>query len=76
MNSIRSFANGVIAHRMPAPSAPIEVAAPPGISPNALDAILESLDAINRRQVRMETRLVRLLKDHGLDTNGRPMETM
>lgn len=57
-----------------APPTWTEVPAPPGVSPSVLDAILESLDAINRRQVRMETRLVSLMKDHGLDTQGRPVD--
>ena len=51
-----------------------EVFAPRGLAPSALDAILESLETINRRQVRMETRLVRLMKDHGLDSAGNPTD--
>ena len=56
----------------PVTTPPIEVAAPHGVSPNALDAILESLQALNRRQTRIETRLVRLMKDQGLDASGEP----
>ena len=59
-----------------ADAGPIEVAAPPGVSPNALDAILESLKVMNRRQIRIETRLVLLMKDHGLDSSGRPADML
>lgn len=59
-------------HRVPAPLARTEATAPAGVSPNTLNAVLQSLDTINRRMVRIETRLVCLMKDHGLDSAGRP----
>lgn len=55
-------------------SQPIEVLAPPGLAPSAFDAIIKGLDTLNRRQIRMETRLVRLMKDHGLDSTGNPTD--
>ena len=48
--------------------------APPGLAPSAFDAIIKGLDTLNRRQIRMETRLVRLMKDHGLDSAGNPTD--
>lgn len=52
-----------------------EVFVPRGLAPSALDAIIKGLDTLNRRQIRMETRLVRLMKDHGLDSAGNPTDT-
>ena len=72
----RDFIAPAPAAFVPLPASRIEVAAPPGVSPNALDAILESLKVMNRRQIRIETRLVLLMKDHGLDSSGRPADML
>jgi hypothetical protein len=53
-----------------------EVAPAPGLGPNLLDSIIESLAELNRRQVRIETKLVCLMKDHGLDNRGRPTDML
>jgi len=36
--------------------------------------LYDIVDEIQERQVRTETRLVRLLLEHGLDANGQPVE--
>ena len=44
------------------------------IGPNAYDAIMAQLEMMNRRVMRTETRLVRLLASHGLTPEGFPVQ--
>lgn len=43
--------------------------------PVTLDAVCRLLNEIAQRQVRMETRLVRLLMEHHLDSDGNPLDS-
>lgn len=58
----------------PAPKG-TEIAAPRELSPDVFDALVESLATLNKRLIRMETRLVVFMKADGLDTHGRHSDT-